>query len=101
MDIGNIYSDFRSGEEWQQVPFIAVPIQASDKQIIYVPGVDLLTKISQKYYGTPVMGKYILAANPEIINEFDVDEETLLRVPFPLESSLELFREAIDDYLNG
>jgi hypothetical protein len=100
MDIGNIYSDFRQGEDWLQIPFIAVPELDTDKEVVYIPGQSLLTQISMKYYGVPYMGKFILAANPQFVNEFDIDEETLIRIPFPLEEALNDFREAVQDYLN-
>ena len=99
MDIGNIYAPFRQAETWMQVPFIPVPVLTTDKQEVYVPGVSLMTRVSMKFYGVPYMGKFIQAANPTVINEFDIEEETLLRIPFPLEQSLKLFREAVDEYL--
>ncbi len=102
MDIGNIYEPFRQGEEWLNIPFIAVPVQPSDKPMVYIPGESLLTKISQKYYGNPYMGKFILAANPQLgADEFALTEEVTIRIPFPLDSALTAFRQAVDAYLKN
>lgn len=100
MDIGNIYAPFRKGEEWLNIPFVAVPRSASDKPVTYIPGKSLLTVISQKYYGNPYMGKLIMAANPELgSDEFSIEEEVTLRVPFPLELALQSYREALENYI--
>lgn len=100
MDVGNIYAPYRQGENWVQIPFIPIPDQGTDKQETYIPGVSLLTRISMKFYGIPYMGKLILAANPAIIDEFAIEDEVVLRIPFPLESSLQLLRQSAADYLN-
>ena len=102
MDIGNIYEAFRQGEEWLNIPFIAVPVLPTDKPMTYIPGESLLTKISQKYYGNPYMGKFIMAANPHLgPDEFAITEEVTLRIPFPLDTALSVFRQAVDSYLKN
>lgn len=100
MDIGNIYAGFRQGEEWKTIPFINIPRLGTDKYATYVPGNSLLTKISLKYYGNPYMGKLILAANPQLgADEFAIDEEVALRIPFPLNQALEAFEAEVNNYL--
>lgn len=100
MDIGNIYSLFRQGEEWLNIPFIEVPVQVSDKPMTYIPGESLMTKISQKYYGNPFMGKFIMIANPHLgADEFSITEEVVIRIPFPLNAALTLFSQSINLYL--
>lgn len=100
-DIGNIYEIFRQGETWSSIPFVAVPNLDTDKQTTYIPGQSLLTKISNFYYGNPYMGKFILAANPEVgPDEFAIEEEVSLRIPFPLDIALQYYKNELQIYLN-
>lgn len=97
------YSEFRSGNGFQPVPFVKIPKLSSDKKVIYDSDTRL-DKISQEYYKTPYFGWLILQANQHLGSmEFDIPNNEILVVPFPLESGIDRYIRGIKDYkrING
>ena len=68
-----------------QMPFITLPVNQSDKFEFWNTEFSRLDKLSQKYYGNPFYDFLILYCNPQYINEFDIDDGALIRIPFPLQ----------------
>jgi len=66
------------------MPFINLPENLSDKFEYWNVGFSRMDKISQKYYGNPFYDFLILYANKIYLNEFDIPDGALIRVPFPL-----------------
>lgn len=66
------------------MPFVNLPVNASDKYEYWNPEFSRMDKLSQKYYGNPFFDFFILYANPSYVSEFDIPEGTLIRIPFPL-----------------
>ena len=66
------------------IPFVNLPINSSDKYENWNPDFSRLDKLSQKYYGNPFYDFLILYANPEYVSEFDITDNALIRIPFPL-----------------
>ena len=93
------YQYFVTDGEFKIVPGIEIPIKGTDKYFQYKRGKERLDKISQEYYGTPVYGWLILLANPLSGSvEFEIPDNFLLRVPFPLISTLQDYKSAIELY---
>lgn len=93
------YQSFLKDGDFKIVPGIELPIKGTDKYFLYKKGKDRLDKISQEYYGTPVFGWLVLQANPQVGSlEFTIPDNYLLRVPFPLISTLQDYKSAIDLY---
>ena len=70
------------------VPFVKIPAKATDKKYFYRQGISRLDKISQEYYGSPLFGWLIMAANPRYGGlEWDITDNALLTIPFPLVAS--------------
>lgn len=92
------YRDFRIDGEVKTLPFIKLPIKSSDKRVL----TDIRTrfdKLSQEYYGNPYHGWLILQANPEFGGlEFDIPENTIIIIPFPLNQSLEGYQSQVERY---
>lgn len=81
------------------VPFVAVPKQATDYYIYYEKGKSRLDKISYDYYGNPNYGWIILQANPNLDGlEFNIEDKTLIRVPYPLDTALTMFQSNVKVY---
>ena len=60
---------------------------------------DRLDKMSQEYYDTPLFGWLILQANPTTCGvEFDIPNNFVMRIPFPLIPSLQDYRKNIELY---
>jgi hypothetical protein len=92
------YRDFRIDGQVSTLPFIKLPIKGSDKKIV-TDKKTRFDKISQQYYGNPYHGWVILQANPEFGGlEFDIPENTIIIVPFPLSKSLEDYQSQVDRY---
>ena len=66
------------------MPFVSLPFNASDKYETWNVEYSRLDKLSQKYYGNPFYDFLILYANG-IVSEFDINDGTLIRIPFPLQ----------------
>ena len=93
------YQDFEVDGGFRIVPGIELPIKGTDKYLQYKRGKDRLDKISQEYYDTPLFGWLILQANPQINSvEFDIPDNTFIRVPFPLTESLQDYKKGIELY---
>jgi len=67
-----------------QMPFVNLPINPSDKFEYWNTEFSRLDKISQKYYGNPFYDFLILYANRIYLTEFDIPDGALIRIPFPL-----------------
>jgi len=81
-----------------QMPFVNLPVNPSDKYENWNTEYSRLDKVSQKYYGSPFYDFLILYANG-YMSEFDIPDGQLIRIPFPLskvksdyESALTVFR---------
>jgi len=95
----NRYDLFEQDGEFRIVPGIEIPIKSTDKYVQFKRGRDRLDKISQEYYNTPVFGWLILQANPSVGSiEFEIPDNFLLRIPFPLISALQDYKRGVDLY---
>jgi hypothetical protein len=93
------YQDFEEDGGFKIVPGVEIPIKGTDKYLQYKRGKDRLDKISQEYYDTPLFGWLILQANPQTSSvEFDIPNNTFLRIPFPLTESLQDYKKGIELY---
>jgi len=90
----------REGVDMDLMPFIKIPEAPTDKFENWHSGFSRLDKISQKYYGSPIYGFFILLANPEHLNEWDITDNTTIRIPFPLSRVKEDY-EAIMEKMVG
>ena len=93
------YQYFNDEGTFKIVPGIEIPIKSTDKYIQYIRNKDRLDKISQQYYGSPLFSWLILLANPTCGGiEFEIPDNYLLRVPFPLTSTLQDYKKNVDFY---
>ena len=92
------YRDFRKDGKVTTLPFIKIPVKPSDKRIV-TDNKTRFDKLSQTYYGNPFHGWLILQANPEFGGlEFDIPENTVIIIPFPLNKSLEEYQSQVERY---
>lgn len=93
------YQYFVKDNGFRVVPGIELPIKSTDKYIQYKRGKDRLDQISQEYYGSPLFGWLILQANPLVGSiEFLIPDNSYLRIPFPLITSLQDYKTAVELY---
>ncbi len=92
------YKDFRENGKMTSLPFIKMRAKDSDKRVV-TDSRTRFDKLSQQYYGNPYHGWLILQLNPQFGGlEFDIPENTIIIIPFPLEKSLERYQEQVDRY---
>lgn len=95
----NRYVNFFSNGTFTNVPFVQIPPKISDKVYIYKLGVSRLDKVSQQYYGTPYFGWLILQSNGFAGgSEVEIPDGTILKIPFPLDTSLLDYKSAVENY---
>jgi len=84
----NRYEIFKNQDgTTDQLPFVKLPKNPTDKYEKWKLGFSRLDKVSVKYYGSEFFDFLIMLANPQFISEFDIDDGTLIRIPFPLEKA--------------
>lgn len=99
MQYYNRYKDFLINGEQTVVPFVRIPAKPSDKKYIYRVGRSRLDKISQEFYQTPYFGWLIMVANPSFGGlENNIPDSTTLIIPFPLITSLQDYKSALDNH---
>ena len=93
------YQYFVENGEFKIVPGIELPIKSTDKYMQYVRGKDRLDKLSQENYDSPTFSWLIMLANPLAgTNEFEIPNNFLLRIPFPLINTLQDYRSGVELY---
>ncbi len=95
----NRYQDFVINGQQTIVPYINIPSKSTDKRYIYKVGQSRLDKVSQQYYGSPLFGWLILQANPRFgSTEWSIPDGTILTIPYPLVSSLQDYKNQLDNH---
>jgi len=95
----NRYSMFLNNGVQSVVPYVTLPSKPSDKKYIYKQSISRLDKISQQYYGTPYFGWLIQQANPGFTGiEANIPDGAVLTIPFPLLTSLQEYKSALDNH---
>ncbi len=93
------YQFYLNDGEFKIVPGVEIPIKGTDKYFQYKKGKDRMDRISQEYYGTPLFGWLILQANPTLPSlEFEIPNNSYIRVPFPLITSLQDYKNGVELY---
>lgn len=93
------YSDFSQNGNVTPIPGIKLTPKRTDKQVVYKKGFSRLDKFSQQYYRNPYHGFLILLANPEFGGlEFNIPDNSIIRIPFPFNETLEQYQREVDLY---
>ena len=93
------YEYFEENGTFKIVPGIEIPIKPTDKYFQYKKGKDILDKWSQEYYNAPYFGWLIMQANPLAGSvEFEIPDNFFMRIPFPLITSLQDYKRAVEEY---
>lgn len=97
----NVYSryDLSSANGVQtSLPFISLDSKSTDKQVVWQQNVSRMDILSNLYYGLPYYGFLIMIANPEYTMEFDIPNNTIITVPFPLDDTLTEYNNKIVNF---
>lgn len=97
----NRYNRFLINGKYEMVPSVPIYSKSTDYMEIYKAGVTRLDLLSNKYYGDPNYDWLIMMANPEYGSmEFNIPDGAILRIPFPLNLTIDAYNRAIDSYNN-
>jgi hypothetical protein len=65
------------------MPPIEVEKRVTDKRVLYNKNTTRLDRLAGEVYDDETMWKVILWANPEYDYEYDIPDNTVIRIPFP------------------
>lgn len=92
----NRYEIFRNEDDTRdQLPFVSIPENRSDKYVTWNLGRDRLDKIAAKYYGNVFLDFLILYANPKYIDQYDIEDGDVIRIPFPKDAAITAYEERL------
>lgn len=93
------YSKFRKNGTMDLVPFVPIRVKSTDKYDYYKKGETRLDLLSYQYYGDPNYDWLIMQANPDYGSlEYNITDGSLLRIPYPLDTSIVQYNSDIDTY---
>lgn len=96
----NRYSSFIIDGEVKKIPFIELTKKTSDKEEIYKLGITRFDLLSDKYYKNPNYGWLIELANPKLGSlEFNIEDNSVITIPYPLETSIRDYQDEISNYI--
>jgi len=99
----NYYSRYElntSNGSGTTLPFITLTPKTTDKQVVWVEGVSRMDVLSNTYYGQGIYGIVIMMANPEWAMEYDIPNNTIITIPFPLEDTLKDYFNQLSNIAN-
>ena len=82
---------------YDMMPFVQLPVNQSDKFETWNVAYSRLDKLANKYYGNSFYDFFILYANG-FMSEFDIPDDTLIRIPFPLAKVKSDYESALTAY---
>ena len=96
----NVYLINAGESDLGSMPPIEINSRSTDKKIIYNKNKTRLDVIAGDIYEDETMWKAILWANPEYAMEFDIPDDTVIRVPFPKNDVITEIAQKIYDRKN-
>ena len=80
----NFYKPLKENDMLKDMPPVKISSRRSDKYITYNKNVMRLDYIAGQIYEDETMWRLIMWANPEYFLEFDIPDNAVIRIPFPL-----------------
>ena len=81
----NFYSLLKENDKLKNTPPIQIEKRATDKSVMYNKQRNRLDTIAGNIYQDETYWKLILWANDQYFMEFDIPDNTIIRVPWPLQ----------------
>lgn len=82
------YYLLRTNDSLKDMPAIQIEHRDTDKSILYNKQKNRLDNIAGNVYKDETYWRLILWANPEYFMEFDIPDNTVIRVPWPFQDVL-------------
>lgn len=84
----NFYKPLKDNDTLKDMPPVQISSRKTDKFILYKKELMRLDFIAGEIYSDETLWRLIMWANPEYFLEFDIPDETVIRVPYPLNDVL-------------
>lgn len=85
----DFYSLLKKNDVLLNMPSITIQKRSTDKSVTYNKEKNRLDTIAGIIYQDETLWKLILWANKEYFMEFDIPDNTVIRVPYPLQDVIE------------
>lgn len=95
MAIGRYRQLITQQRTMQTMPGIVISNRETDKYVIYNSDKMRLDTIAAEVYGDDMYNWLILLSNPEYPLEFDIPNNTIIRVPFPLNDVIAEYEQKV------
>lgn len=93
------YSKFKDDGKNQIIPFIKIESSSTDITVIFQKETMRMDTLSYKYYGDANYGWLIMLANPKFGSlEYNIPDNAVLRIPYPLSTAISRYENAVDKY---
>ena len=94
------YQSFRLDGQLLKVPFTKIRNESTDLYITFDKSRMRLDSLSYKYYGDANYGWLLMMANPQFGSmEFDIPDNVLFRIPYPLTTALIRYEDSVKEVL--
>lgn len=80
----NFYKPLKENDTLKDMPPVKISMRKTDKYITYNRNLMRLDFIAGEIYQDETLWRVILWANPEYALEFDIPDNTIIRIPFPV-----------------
>lgn len=84
----DFYKLLKTSDRLKDMPAVKINNRTSDKSILYNKEKNRLDTIAADIYDDETLWRLILWANEEYFLEFDIPDNTVIRVPWPLQDVL-------------
>lgn len=91
----DFYKYLIQGDRMSSMPPIKISDRLTDKYVIYNSQTNRLDTIAGDIYADETFWRLILWANEQYFMEFDIPDNTVIRVPFPLQDVINEYSSKI------
>lgn len=81
----DFYSLLKTNDKLSDMPPIRIPKRITDKSVVYNKEKNRLDTIAGTIYQDETLWRVILWANEQYFLEFDIPDNSVIRVPWPLQ----------------
>ena len=84
----NFYKSLKENDSLKDMPPVKIKSRKTDKFITYNKNLMRLDYVAGQIYSDETFWRLIMWANPEWALEFDIPDNSIIRIPFPLNDVL-------------
>jgi hypothetical protein len=93
------YQNFRNNGSMNVIPGLSLNVYTTDISVIYKLGQTRLDILSNTYYNSPYYGWLIMLANQQYGGlEFLIPDQSIIVIPYPLESAIDRYITSVNNY---